>query len=117
MTAALGRLADLAPGERARIAVLAPRGGVPAEHPWPRGLSPTDDDGLRVSSALAQRDALALLPDTTPSYARRSLARAMHGLVLRHGFKAAELERLAGPWAGVVLPPPAVPPKARRQPG
>lgn len=112
---ALGRLKALEPAERARIAVTAPRAGLSAEHPWPRGLSPTDDDGLRVSSALAQRDALALLPEMTPSYARRSLARAMHGLVLRHGFKVAELERLAGPWAGIVLPQPAATSGARRR--
>ncbi|HLO35299.1 MAG TPA: hypothetical protein VK194_04425 [Candidatus Deferrimicrobium sp.] len=41
----------------------------------------------------------------------------MHGLVLRHGFRPAELERLAGPWAPIVLPPAAGAPKARRQPG
>ena len=112
---ALRRLEALPSGERARIAATAPRTGVPADHPWPRGLSPGDDDGLRVSSALAQRDALALLPDPTPLYARRSLARAMHALVLRHGFKAAEVERLAGPWAPVVLPPPPVAGGARRR--
>ena len=112
---ALHRLAGLPPGERARIAGLAPRVGMSAELPWPRGLSPTDDDGLRVSSVLAQRDALALLPEPIPSFARRSLARAMHGLVLRHAFKAAELERLAGPWAPVVLPPASAAAGARRR--
>jgi curved DNA-binding protein CbpA len=112
---ALRRLEALPPAERARIAGTGPRTGVPADHPWPRGLSPTDDDALRVSSALAQRDALALLPEPIPAFARRSLGRAMHGLVLRHGFKAAELERLAGPWAPIVLPQPAAA-GARRRP-
>ena len=106
VTDALRRLADLLPEERSRIAASSPRTGFPAEHPWPRGLSPTDDDGLRVSSALAQRDALGLLPEPMPAYARRSLGRAMHALVLRHGFKRSELERLAGPWASVLLPAP-----------
>jgi curved DNA-binding protein CbpA len=106
VTDALQRLEALPPAERARIAGTGPRTGVPADHPWPRGLSPTDDDALRVSSALAQRDALALLPEPIPAFARRSLGRAMHGLVLRHGFKAAELERLAGPWAPIILPAP-----------
>jgi len=115
VTDALKRLEAMPPGERARIAGSSPRTGVPADHPWPRGLSATDDDGLRVSSALAQREALALLPEPTPAYARRSLGRAMHALVLRHGFKAAELERLSGPWAGVVLPPAAAPTAARRR--
>jgi curved DNA-binding protein CbpA len=113
--AALGRLEALPPAERARIGASAQRTGLPAEHPWPRGLSPTDDDGLRVSSALAQRDALALLLEPIPAYVRRSLGRAMHGLVLRHGFKPAELERLAGPWARIVLPPAAASPGARRR--
>jgi curved DNA-binding protein CbpA len=112
---ALRRLETLPPGERARIAAASPRTGVPADHPWPRGLSPTDDDGLRVSSALAQRDALALLPEPVPAYARRSLGRAMHALVLRHGFKNAELERLAGPWAPIVLPTPSASGGARRR--
>jgi curved DNA-binding protein CbpA len=70
--------------------------------PWPAGLSPGDDDALRVSSALAQRDAIANLPDPAPALARRSLARAMHGLVLRHAFKPAELERLVGVWREIV---------------
>jgi curved DNA-binding protein CbpA len=112
---ALRRLEALPPGERARIAGTAPRAGVPAEHPWPHGLSPTHDDGLRVSSALAQRDALALLPEPIPAYARRALGRAMHGLVLRHGFKAAEVERLAGPWAPIVLPQAPAAAGARRR--
>jgi curved DNA-binding protein CbpA len=111
---ALRRLEALPPAERARIAGSGPRTGVPADHPWPRGLSPTDDDGLRVSSALAQRDALALLPEPIPAFARRSLGRAMHGLVLRHGFKAPELERLAGPWATIILPAAAAPGARRR---
>ena len=116
VVAALERLASLAPSERTRIAGSAPRVGVPAEQPWPRGLSPTDDDGLRVSSALAQRDALALLPEPAPAFARRSLGRAMHGLVLRHAFKPAELDRLAGPWSGILVAPSAARPTARRQP-
>ena len=115
VTEALRRLAALPPAERARIAASAPRTGVSAEHPWPRGLSPTDDDGLRVSSALAQRDAVALLPEPAPAFTRRSIGRAMHGLVLRHAFKPAELDRLAGSWGSIVLPPPTAPANARRR--
>lgn len=115
--AALDRLRALTPAERARVASLGATGPAASgpDFPWPRGLSPGDDDALRVSSALAQRDAIALLPEPVPAYARRSLARAMHGLVLRHGFRPAELERLAGPWAGVVLPPSPAPAGARRR--
>jgi hypothetical protein len=116
---ALVRIAELPAVERARIASEAPRsavGGVSAsDFPWPRGLSPTDDDALRVSSALAQRDAVALLPEPSPAFARRSLARAMHGLVLRHGFKPAEVERLAGAWAPIVAPPAPASAGARRR--
>jgi hypothetical protein len=68
-----------------------------------------------VSSALAQRDALALLPEPVPALTRRSLARAMHALVLRHGFRPADLERLVGPWASVVLPPAPAGPTATRR--
>jgi curved DNA-binding protein CbpA len=113
--AALARIEALPVMERVRLAGGGGRTGAGTDLPWPRGLSPTDDAALRVSSALAQRDANALLPDPVPAVARRSLARAMHALVLRHGFPRAELERLAGPWAGVVLPPPAPRPTATRR--
>jgi hypothetical protein len=69
-----------------------------------------------VSSALAGRDAAAALPDPVPSILRRSVGRAMHGLVLRHAFKPAELDRLLGPWNGI-LPVPESPlrPTAKRR--
>jgi len=99
--AAIGRLRTLGPSDLSRLAVAAPPTG---PDPWPRGLSPADDDALRVSSALAQRDAAAALPDPVPSVLRRSVGRAMHGLVLRHAFKPAELARLMGPWGSVIGP-------------
>jgi curved DNA-binding protein CbpA len=99
--AAIERLRALGPSDLSRLAVAAPPTGA---DPWPRGLSPADDDALRVSSALAQRDAAAALPDPVPSVLRRSVGRAMHGLVLRHAFKPAELARLMGPWSGVIGP-------------
>jgi curved DNA-binding protein CbpA len=106
VAAALERLRGLGPSELGGLSAAAARSGpVPAEPPWPRGLSPGDDDALRVSSALARRDAAALLPDPVPAIARRSLGRAMHGLVFRHAFRAAELERLLGPWRDVLQPP------------
>jgi curved DNA-binding protein CbpA len=101
---ALRRLEALPPSERARVAMASRSAPVPGELPWPRGLSAQDDDALRVSSALAQRDAIALLGDPVPALARRSLARAMHGLVLRHAFRPAELVRLLGPWGAVLAP-------------
>lgn len=116
VTAALERLRGVGPSELGRV-VAAAAGGAPlgAELPWPRGLSPQDDDALRVSSALAQRDGAAAVPDPVPAIARRSLNRAMHGLVLRHAFKPAELDRLLGPWRPVVAPS-AVPPGAAARP-
>jgi curved DNA-binding protein CbpA len=99
--AAIDRLRTLGPTDLSRLAVAAPPAG---PDPWPRGLSPVDDDALRVSSALAQRDAAAALPDPVPSVLRRSVGRALHGLVLRHAFKPAELARLVGPWSGVIGP-------------
>ena len=98
------------PGQRAQLVVEStrPRAAAPA------GLSPQDDDALRVSSSLAQKDAAAIIGDPAPAIARRSLARAMHGLVLRHAFKPAELDRLLGPWREVLLERPIpVRPKAR----
>ena len=113
--AALERIGALPVLERVRIGAAAQRTPGSADFPWPRGLSPADDAGLRVSSALAQRDAVALLPEPVPALTRRSLARAMHGLVLRHGFRPAELERLAGPWAAVVLAPAPATAQPRRR--
>ena len=120
VVAALERLRSMPPGRRAQLVVEASglRAATPAslraDLPWPAGLSAHDDDALRVSSALAQADAVAIVGDPAPAIARRSLARAMHGLVLRHAFKPAELERLLGPWREI-LPerPESVRPKAR----
>jgi hypothetical protein len=106
---ALDRLRAMPPGERAQLVVAAVRAAsaspIQAELPWPAGLSAEHDDALRVSSALAQRDAEAIVGDPAPALARRSLDRAMHGLVLRHAFKSAELDRLLGPWRDVLLGP------------
>lgn len=105
VVAALERLRAVSPSDLGRI-VGGPSSGSLRDAggalPWPRGLSPHDDDALRVSSELAQRDGAAALADPVPAIARRSLARAMHGLVLRHAFRAPELERLVGPWGGVL---------------
>ena len=111
VTAALERLGEMSPLARGRLAVEAVEAvgddALPRNLPWPAGLSPEDDDALRVSSALAQRDALEILADPAPALARRSLARAMHALVLQHGFRPAELDRLIGPWSDVLIGPRA----------
>jgi hypothetical protein len=115
--AALERLRMLGPADLSRLSVVAAQSGpTPTELPWPRGLSAADDDALRVSSRLAQRDASAALPEAVPAIARRSLGRAMHGLVLRHAFKAPELARVMGPWSGVLVAPDNEPrPTAKRR--
>ncbi len=126
VAAAIDRLRSMPPGRRAQIVVEAAgqragpggasgaaRGGASADLPWPDGLSASDDDALRVSSSLAQRDAQAIIGDPAPAVARRSLGRAMHGLVLRHAFKTAELDRLLGPWREVLLDPAPSRPRTR----
>jgi hypothetical protein len=66
--------------------------------------------------ATTPADAAAALPDPVPSILRRSVGRAMHGVVLRHAFKPAELTRLLGPWEGVIaVPDAAARPTARRR--
>jgi curved DNA-binding protein CbpA len=107
VVAAIDRLRTLGPTDLSRLAVAAASPQLSGADPWPRGLSAADDDALRVSSSLAQRDAAAALPDPVPAILRRSVGRAMHGVVLRHAFKPAELARLLGPWDGVILVPEA----------
>jgi hypothetical protein len=114
--AALRRLARADPAELRSIAAAATAPGIRTDLPWPRGLSAQDDDGLRVSSGLAQRDAIAALPVDASAQLRLTLARAVHGLVLRHGFSATELDGIVGPWRSVLLPP-AAEATARRRAG
>jgi curved DNA-binding protein CbpA len=109
--AAIVGLRSLGAADLSRLSVASAQSAAASgELPWPKGLSAADDDALRVSSQLAGRDAAAALPEAVPAIARRSLGRAMHGLVLRHAFKPAELARLLGPWSGVL---PATPPPTR----
>jgi curved DNA-binding protein CbpA len=102
--AAIDRLRLLGPADLSRLAVAAGAAPPSGPDPWPKGLSPVDDDALRVSSGLAQRDAAAALADPVPAILRRSIGRAIHGVVLRHAFKPGELDRLLGPWGDVIRP-------------
>ena len=87
--------------ELRRVATSAAADGIGrGGPPWPRGLRPDEDDALRVSSELARRDALGALAAPVPPAARRSLERAIHALVLRHGFSANAFDALVGPWRG-----------------
>ena len=80
-------------------------GGRLGADPWPRGLDPDEDEGLRVSSVLAGRDAIAKAARTldridrpTAARAARLLRRTAHALVLRHAFSAGDFADLVRPW-------------------
>jgi hypothetical protein len=104
---AVERLRGLSGPQLLTLAASAATGastdGRSASPPWPAGLTPGEDDALRVSSELARRDALAALPGSISVAARRSLERAIHALVLRHAFPAATFDRLVGPWREVIV--------------
>jgi len=89
------------------------------EEPWPPGTSPDDDEGLRVSSVLAGRDAAAAVTSSGKdaaviARAGRAAGRIAHLLVLRHAFAPAAFETLTAPWRPGLVPidPPA--PRVRR---
>ena len=97
----LGRLAALEATGVASLAATAPAAG--GDDPWPPGTSPDDDDGLRVSSVLAVRDAVAAVPTAgvdgrTLGRARQAAARLAHLLVLRHAFPPATFAALTEAW-------------------
>jgi curved DNA-binding protein CbpA len=100
----LARAAVLTADEARKLARAAGRGRI-TDDPWPSGLDPDEDEGLRVSSALAGRDAaaraapaLAGLERLVAARAERLLARTAHSIVLRHGFRAEEFAALVAPW-------------------
>jgi curved DNA-binding protein CbpA len=89
------------------------------DDPWPPGTSPDDDEGLRVSSTLAARDASAAvqggsLDPTVVARARRAAERIAHLLVLRHAFAPAAFDGLIAPWRPGVVPADPAPPRVRR---
>jgi hypothetical protein len=114
----LRRLADLDAAGVKRLAGTA--SGLGGDDPWPGGLSPEDDDGLRVSSTLVGLDAVAAIPvgpeGLASARARRAAARLAHLLVLRHAFDPAAFEQLTAAWRPWLLPPEAPPPRVRRPP-
>lgn len=103
----LGRLRGLDDAGLRDLARASPAAA--PDEPWPSGTSPEDDEGLRVSSELATRDAEAAVPangldQVTTERARRSAGRLAHLLVLRHAFAPAAFEALIEPWRGRFLP-------------
>jgi hypothetical protein len=115
-----GRLRTL---DRAGLAALAAHGARDrlGDDPWPPGTSPDDDEVLRVSSALAARDAAAAVPDVgldgrIVARARRAAARIAHLVVLRHAFAPATFAALSVPWRPRFLPDDAPSASVRRPP-
>jgi hypothetical protein len=100
----LGRLAELSPAEVRALAATGTRERL-GDVPWPGGVSPEEDDALRVSSELAGHDAAkAVGGAAAPVGARRAAARIAHLLVLRHAIHTASFERLAAPWLDDLIP-------------
>jgi curved DNA-binding protein CbpA len=100
--ALIGRLRGL---DSIGVASLARQGARErlGDDPWPPGTSPEDDEVLRVSSALAARDAAAAVSAShvdgrVADRARRAAARIAHLLVLRHAFAPGTFDALTAPW-------------------
>jgi curved DNA-binding protein CbpA len=84
------------------------------DEPWPAGISPEDEDGLRVSAELAAMDAAAAVrPDVLDGAAlargRRAAARCAHLVVLRHLFSDRDFERRTAAWRPWLVPASARP--------
>ena len=71
----------------------------------PRRLCVFSRDELKQSEMMARFDDPSLRFFLGDVRDRERLARAMHGLVLQHGFRRAELDRLVGPWREVLIGP------------
>jgi curved DNA-binding protein CbpA len=117
----LARLAELDGGGITALAATARRAHLDEQPdpPWPAGTSVDDDEALRVSSLLAQQDAVAALADgrsdpATTARARRVAARLAHLLVLRHAFPPATFAALTKPWRPRFLPDERSGPRVRR---
>jgi curved DNA-binding protein CbpA len=100
--ALIKRLERLLPTE---LRALAASGTTQAlgDEPWPADTTPDDDEALRVSSVLAQRDVARVIGDVSLDRAaleraRRAAGRLAHLVVLRPSYPASEWERLTRPW-------------------
>ena len=100
--ALIQRVERLSPAE---LRALAATGTTQAlgDEPWPADTTPEDDEALRVSSVLAQRDVArviegASLDRAALERARRAGSRLAHLLVVRSSYPASEWERLTRPW-------------------
>ncbi len=116
--ALIGRLRTLDVGGVTALARTGARARL-GDEPWPPGTSPDDDEGLRVSSALAARDAVAAVgtggvDSAVVARARHAAARIAHLLVLRHAFAPPTFEALTAPWRPGLVPSDAPAPRVRR---
>jgi curved DNA-binding protein CbpA len=107
----LARTGRMTPGELEQL-LRASDGERLSPDPWPRVLDPDEDEALRVSAALASRDAQTVvrpalrdLERSRSARARRLVGRAAHAVALRHAFTAAEFAELVGPWAAATGDP------------
>ncbi len=106
--ALIRRLRMLDPTGVARLASTGARDRL-GDEPWPPGVSVEDDEGLRVSSVLAGRDAAAAVDGArsdaaVAGRARRAATRVAHLLVLRHAFAPAAFGALTAPWRPGLVP-------------
>ncbi|MFL5757760.1 MAG: hypothetical protein ACJ77N_15895, partial [Chloroflexota bacterium] len=102
----LDRVRSLTSEEAAAI-VRAARGVPGSERPWPEGFDPAEHDGLRVSAALAARDAAAalgpeLVRPAVTARLRRILGRVAHAIALRHLFDGRHYAELVAPWTAAI---------------
>lgn len=103
VVALLERLRSLSSAEMRWLAATGARERL-GEPPWPDATSRDEDEALRVSTELAERDAHAAASEAGgAAAARRAAARVAHLLVLRHAFSATAFDRLAAPWLGSLV--------------
>jgi curved DNA-binding protein CbpA len=105
------RIARITPAEANRL--VRESRGIPAdERPWPPSLDPDTDEALRVSAAVAARDAGAAVPvanlaPSTATRARRLAGRIGHIVALRHAWSEAPYRELLAPWHAAIDAPDA----------
>jgi hypothetical protein len=95
VAAFLSRAASLGTAGIAGFARMAQQAGLAAVR-WPQGAHPAEDEALRISVALADRDAHTRL-SAAPSTVRRAAAAVAGTIALRPAYRRAEFARLMTP--------------------
>jgi curved DNA-binding protein CbpA len=95
VAAFLGRAASLSAAGVAGFARLAQEAGLAAVR-WPHGAHPSEDEALRISVALADRDAQVRLSSVSAA-ARRAAAGVAGTIALRPAYPRGEFARLMAP--------------------